>query len=179
MMTVGDPAQEVVVGFVRRAHGIHGELLVALATDFPEDVFVEGRALGVRGRGAFGLPGRLTVAEGRPHKADWIVAFREIGDRTLAERFRGLELWLARSELVEPGEGEYFLHDLQGLEIRLEDGTEVGTVSSVYEAAGSPMLGVERPGGEVLVPFVGRFVRDVDLEAGVITVRPPEGLLEL
>lgn len=178
-MAVMDPAQEVVVGFVRRAHGIHGELLVAQATDFPGRVFAEGRVLGVRGTGAYGLPGRLTIAGARPHKADWILALREIHDRTLAERFRGLELWLARSELVEPAEGEYFLHDLQGLEVRLVDGAPVGRVTSVYEAAGSPILGVERPGGEALVPFVGQFVRDVDLEAGVIVVRPPEGLLEL
>jgi len=178
-MTTTDPAQEVVVGLVRRPHGIRGELLIAVETDFPEEVFVEGRALGVRGRGAYGLPDRLTLTQARAHRADWILEVREIADRSLAERFRGLELWLARSELVEPGEGEYFLHDLEGMEVRLEDGDPVGPVTIVYEAAGSPVLGIERPGGEVLVPFVEPFVRGVDLEGGVITIRPPEGLLEL
>lgn len=173
--------ERVVVGTVRRAHGLAGELLVALETDFPEEVFVSGRVLQVRGRGATGLPRSLTVLEARPHRADRILRFREIPDRTLAERYGGLELWLERSELAEPAEGEYFLHDLAGLEVRLaEDGSPVGRVARVYEAAGAPYLGVRRDErGEVLIPFIGAFVEDVDLESGVIRIRPPAGLLEL
>lgn len=174
------PTDRVVVGTVRRAHGLAGELLVALDTDFPEAVFAEGRVLGVQGRGAAGLPKTLTVVEGRPHQADWILRFGEISDRTLAERYRGLQLWAERSELVEPSEGEYFLHDLEGLEVLLEDDSPVGRVDRVYEAAGCPYLGVRREeGGEVLVPFIEAFVQDVDTEAGVIRIRPPAGLLEL
>lgn len=179
MRTVADPGQEVVVGLVRKAHGIQGELLVASETDFPEEVFTEGRVLGVRGRDAFGLPDRITLAGARPHNSDWILAFEEIGDRTVAERYHGLELWVARSELVEPAEGEYFLHDLEDMDVRLEDGSSVGRVTVVYEAAGAPVLGVRGAKGEVLVPFIAAFVKDVDLEAGVIRIRPPEGLLEL
>jgi 16S rRNA processing protein RimM len=153
---------------------------VALDTDFPAAVFAAGRVLGVQGRGASGLPGTLTVVDGRPHQADWIVRFAEISDRTLAERYHGLRLWTERSELVEPAEGEYFLHDLDGLEVLLEDGSPVGRVGRVYEAAGCPYLGVRRQeGGEVLVPFIGAFVLEVDTEAGVIRIRPPAGLLEL
>ncbi|MDP2480454.1 MAG: ribosome maturation factor RimM [Candidatus Palauibacterales bacterium] len=174
------PTQRVVVGTVRRAHGLAGELLVALDTDFPDVVFTEGRVLGVEGPGATGLPRTLTLVGARTHRSDGILRFREIQDRTLAERYRGLRLWVERSELVEPSEGEYFLHDLEGMEVRLVDGSPVGRVGRVYEAAGSPYLGVRREeGGELLVPFIGVFVEDVDAEAGVIRIRPPAGLLEL
>lgn len=174
------PTDRVVVGTVRRAHGLAGELLVALDTDFPEAIFAAGRVLGIQGRGASGLPSTVTVLEGRPHQADWIVRFAEISDRTLADRYRGLQLWTERSALVEPAEGEYFLHELDGLEVVLEDGSPVGRVGRVYETAGCPYLGVRRQeGGEVLVPFIETFVRDVDTEAGVIRIRPPAGLLEL
>jgi 16S rRNA processing protein RimM len=174
------PTDPVVVGTVRRAHGLEGELLVALDTDFPDAVFAGGRVLGVQGPGAPGLPRVLTVREGRPHRADWILRFEEITDRTLAERYRGLRLCTERSELVEPGEREYFLHDLEGMEVRLEDDTPVGRVGRVYEAAGAPYLGVRREeGGELLVPFIDAFVAEVEPEAGVIRIRPPAGLLEL
>jgi 16S rRNA processing protein RimM len=175
-----DATQRVVVGRVRRPHGLEGELLVALETDFPEAVFSEGRVLGVGGAVPAGLPDRLSLVRARPHRADWILQFREIGDRGLAERCGGLELWVERSELVEPGEGEYFLHDLEGMEVRLVDDSPVGRVAVVYQAAGCAYLGVRREEGrELLVPFIGAFVHEVDADAGVIRIRPPAGLLEL
>ncbi len=175
-----EETQHVVVGTVRRPHGLEGELLVAPDTDFPGVVFAPERIFGVRGRHGVGLAPTLELTAARPHRSDWILAFREVRDRTLAERYRGVELWVERSELVAPGEGEYFLHDLGGMEVRLEDGSMVGRVETVYEAAGAAYLGVRRmEGGEVLVPFIGRFVQEVDRAAGVIRIRPPEGLLEL
>lgn len=172
--------EAVAVAYVKKAHALEGELFVQLRTDYPEEVFVRDRVFRVVGGGPIGLAGDLTLTRGRPHAGGWILEFEEIGDRTLAERYKGSTLTLPADELVALGENEYFLHDLRDVEVRGEDDVPLGTVSEVYPTGGRPLLGVRTDGGEErLVPFVRDIVRDVDLEEGVIRIRPPAGLLEL
>lgn len=175
-------AEPYVVASVRKAHGLEGYLLLHLETDYPEEVFVEDRVFVVSGGGPVGMAARLTLQAARPYTKGWLVKFREITDRTLAERYSGRRLALPRSELVEPGENEYFLHELAGMEVRTEDEARVGRVESVYEAPTAPLLGIRVDAGEeseTLVPFQREFVVGVDPENGVITIRPPAGLLEI
>lgn len=172
--------EAVHVAYVKKAHALDGELFVQLETDYPEELFVRERVFRVSGGGPIGLSADLTLTRGRPHKGGWILEFEEIGDRTLAERYKGRRLTVARDELVELGEGEYFLHDLYGLEVRSqEEDRPLGRVSTVHETAGRPLLVVEGDEGQAMVPMVREFVREVDLEEGVIRVEPPAGLLEL
>lgn len=177
-----------VVANVRNAHGLEGYLLVHLETDYPEDVFVEGRVFAVSGGGPVGTAARLTLETARPYTKGWLLKFREITDRTRAELYSGRRLALPRSELVEPAEDEYFLHDLAGMEVRTEDDAVVGRVEEVYEAPSAPLLGIRVESGgtesgeassEKLVPFRREFVAGVDAERGVIRIRPPAGLLEI
>lgn len=172
----GEP---VAVATVRRAHGLEGELLVHLETDHPEDVFARDRRLHVSGGGPVGLPGNLTLTSARPHGGGWVLGFAEIPDRTAAERYGGRHLFLQREELPDPGEDEFFLHELPGMQVRRENGTPVGRVDRVYETPGAPLLGVRAEGKERLIPFRREFVAGVDRERSVIRIRPPAGLLEL
>jgi len=174
-----DERESVRVATVRRAHALQGELSVALTTDHPEHVFREGRLFRVSGGGPIGLAGQLTLARARPHSGGYILAFEEIADRTLAERYRGRHLSVRVEELAELGEGEYFFHDLIGLEVRGPGGERLGGVRGVYDTAAAPLLAVERDGREALVPIVREIVDEVDLEERVVRIRPPEGLLDL
>lgn len=171
--------ETITVATVRRAHALEGELFVHLQTDYPEEVFREERVFQVSGGGPLGQPSALTLSRARPHAGGWILQFREIEDRTLAERYAGRHLSVGREDLVELGENEYFLHDLEGLEVRDTAGEPVGSVAGVYDTPGAPLLGVEHDGGESLVPLTGPIVEEVDLEAGVIRIRLPAGLLEI
>lgn len=168
------------MAYVKKAHALEGELFVLLETDYPHDVFVEGRVFRVSEGGPIGLAGDLTLVRGRPHSGGWILQFREIEDRTLAERYKGRRLTLAREELVELREDEFFQHDLEGLEVLGPAGERLGEVSHVYGTDGPGLLVVAaEDGGEHLVPFVAEIVEEVDMEAGTVRVRPPAGLLEL
>lgn len=172
--------EKVVVGYVRRAHGIEGELLVHLETDYPRETFLVDRVFRITENAPIGLPADLTLERARPHGSSWILAFREIPDRTLAERYGGAHLTLERDELVEVGEAEYFLHDLVDLEVVDEEsGERIGTVTGVYDTPGRPILAVETDGDEALVPFERSFVTGVDLDEETLRIRLPEGLLEL
>lgn len=170
----------VTVATVRRAHALKGELFVDLATDYPEHVFALGRVLEVSGGGPIGLAGRLTVTSARPHSGGYILGVEEIADRTLAERYQGRRLSVPEDELVALHEGEFFLHDLRGLELRDEGDEVLGTIGEIYQAGSSAILAVDRlDGGETMVPFVDAIVLEVDVEGGYVRIRPPEGLLDI
>ena len=171
--------ETVSVAYVKKAHALKGELFVQLETDYPHEMFVEGRVFRVSGGGPIGLAGDLTLEKARPHSGGFLLKFAEIGDRTLAERYEGRHLSLPFDELVEPGEHEYFLHDLEGVRVTGPGGEPLGEVSQIYPTGGRPLLGIVADGEERLVPFVRDIVEEVDLEEGVIRVRPPAGLLEL
>ena len=169
---------EIVVGLIRNAHGLGGEVLVELLTGDPDDVFVAGRALrlvGGKGRG----PGSLTLTAARRHKGGLLLQFREVGDRNAAERLRGRELALPTEELRQLDEDEFFLHDLVGYEVVRTDGEPVGDVATSYETGAQLLLGVTAGEREFLIPFGRQLVTEVDRETRRIVIDPPPGLLEV
>ena len=170
-----------IVGRVRKAHGIRGELVIEPLTDAPDAVFAPGRR--VFAGTVHGDPspdGReLTVEDSRPFKGGWIVAFTQILDRNEAERWRERYVLAPANELEPAREDEVYLHELLGMVIELEGSREVvGTVTDVYELPQGVMLDVRRETGTVLVPFRSEVVTKVDRDGRRLVIAPPEGLLE-
>ena len=172
-------AEEVVVGLVRSAHGLTGELLVEEKTADPEEVFSEGRVFRVEGGGSGQVEARLTLQSSRPHRGGRLVRFVEVVDRTGAERYAGRHLAVDRDELRPLAEDEYFVQELVGFEAVGQLEESIGLVRSVYETAGSTILGIDADGREVLVPFQAMFVTRVSRAERKIWIDGPEGLLEL
>lgn len=173
----------IVVARIVRAHGLQGGLLLHLETNSPEEVFRPGVSLrlleGHPGLPPRELPARLTVTEAAAHGKSWILHAEEIEDRSFAERFAGAWLALPAEELPELREGEYFLHDLLGLEVVDEELGRVGEVEEVYDVPGGPLLAVWVDGRERLLPFRREMVSEVDLDERRVRTRLPAGLLEV
>jgi 16S rRNA processing protein RimM len=170
----------VIVGRVRRPHGVRGELLIELLTDEPDAVYASGRRVfggSVKGDADDEAP-TLTVAGTRPFKDGLLVTFREITDRAEAETWNGRLLLVPEDELAPPAEGEVYVHELKGMTVELASGELVGTVTDVFEVPQGLLLDVARQRGTVLVPFSGEIVIDVDRERRVVRIDPPAGLLE-
>lgn len=171
----------VIVGRVRKAHGIRGELIVEPITDAPGAIFAPGRRLfagTVRGdRAPDG--GELHVERASPFKGGLIVAFREIADRTTAELWRNRYFLVPRTELVPPNEDEVYVHELLGMPVRLESGEIIGEVTDLYELPQGLALDIHRPGrSSSVVLLYDQSVVGVDRDARIVTVVVPEGLLE-
>ena len=171
------PMTEVVVGRIGRAHGILGEVSVAVHTDEPDRRFAPGVVL----RPDPSSRPRLTVETVRPHGDRLLVRFAEVPDRTVAESLRGASL------LVEVGTGsrpddpeEFYDHQLVGLRVRVADGREVGTVSEVRHLPAQDLLALDLDDGTgpALVPFVAALVPEVDVDAGWLRVEELPGLLD-
>lgn len=167
---------------MRRAHGLSGEVLVYVDTDDAPDVFRLERRFGVRAKRSGEdrpSPCEVTLLESRPHRGGLLLRFAEVTGRDAAEALVGAELVVERDELRPLEEGEYFLHELVGLEVVDERAGELGPVAEVYETAARPLAAVRIDGKERLFPLHGEVVRKVDLEERRIEVTLPPGLLDL
>ncbi|PJE99281.1 ribosome maturation factor RimM [Streptomyces carminius] len=167
---------QLVVARVGRAHGIRGEVTVEVRTDEPEVRLAPGAVLATDPASA----GPLTIAEGRVHSGRLLLRFEGVRDRTAAEALRNT-LLIAEVDPEESPEDpdEYYDHQLVDLEVVTRDGTAVGRIEEIAHLPYQDLLVVRRAdGGEVLIPFVGEIVPEVDLAAQRAVVDPPPGLLD-
>jgi 16S rRNA processing protein RimM len=169
-----------IVGRARKAHGLRGELAVEVITDAPDVVFASGARLFAGTTTGDLAPDRaeLHVEHAAPFKGGIIVSFREITDRTQAERWRDRYFLVPASELPPPDEDQVYVHELMGMNVVLPSGEALGTVIEVYELPQGLTLDVRRANGTVMLPFNDRVVTGIDREERVIIVDPPEGLLD-
>ena len=174
------PGGFFIVGRVRRAHGIRGEVAVEVITDAPDTIFASGaRVFGGTNTGDVGRDGlELHVVRASPFKGGMIVSFREITDRSEAERWRDRYFLVPAAEVSPPEEGEVYVHELIDMRVVLASGEEIGSVLDVYDLPQGLTLDVRLANGSVMLPFSERVVTGVDREARIITVDPPEGMLD-
>jgi 16S rRNA processing protein RimM len=163
----------LLVGEIRRAHGVRGELVVEVHSENPGR-FAPGSRLLVgedpdRSRS-------ITVAAARPHRESLLVTFETVGDRTEAERLAGLKLFGATEELPSLDENAFWRHELVGLEVVDTRGRRLGTIAGVISRPDQDLWEVDTPRGPVLVPAVRAIVARVDPRQGRVTVDPPAGL---
>ncbi|GGC60984.1 ribosome maturation factor RimM [Hoyosella rhizosphaerae] len=170
---------DLVIGRVAKAHGVHGELVVEIRTDDPEARFAPGTTLrGQKGRN--GVKENFVVEAAREHSGRLLVRLQGIDDRDAADRIRGTLFLVNSDDIPRSDDDEYYDHELEGLDVRLGDGTTLGKLREVLHTAAGELLAVKTPDGrEVLIPFVMEMVPEIDLDAGFVTVTPPDGLLEL
>jgi 16S rRNA processing protein RimM len=160
----------ILVGQIGAAHGLKGEVKLIGFTQEPLKIANCG-PLEIEGREE-----RLTITGIRQSKSSVIVKFEGIGDRTEAERLKGLKLYVARERLPALEKDTYYHADLIGLEVKTAE-KRLGNVIGVSNFGAGDLLEVETAGTSetLLVPFSGA---KVDLAKGVIEVELPEGFLE-
>ena len=108
-----------------------------------------------------------------------LICLGQVDSPEKAGELAGLDVYADREDLPPLGEGEYFLHDLVGLQVTTPGDEVLGTMKDVYSAPASDILVVARPGRkDALIPAVPAFVEGVDMAQGRIVVRPIEGMLD-
>jgi 16S rRNA processing protein RimM len=164
------------VGRIARAHGIRGQVIVTLETDFPQERFRPGAELFIERNGAVQA---LTLTSVRFHRDRPVIAVAGVETMTDAERLAGLELRVPVDRLSPLPGGTFYRHDLIGCRVETATGEFVGTVANVEGTLQGSRLVVAAAHGEVLIPLVADICVMVDTSAKRIVVNPPEGLLEL
>lgn len=159
------------VAFVRRPHGVRGEVRVEpLGGDAAR--FTPGLRLEVE---ATGCATCSAVVESARALADGDVLLRLGGvlDRTAAEALRDAYLCVPAEARRPLGDREWFLWELAGLRAVTPAGAIVGTVADVEHYTAHDVLVVRAEDGRILrLPMVEAFVRGVDVAGGTIAVTP-------
>ena len=168
---MGETERDVVIGEIVAPFGLKGEVKVLPCTDFPErfeqleEVFVAGDK----------VAGRMLEIEGiRPHKSGFLIKFAGIDDMSAAETLRGGELRISEAEMGPLDKGEYYVHDIIGLEAVTTDGEHLGKVKEILRSPAHDVYVTDR----AMIPAVKEFVLSIDLDAGKMVVRSVEGLIQ-
>jgi len=165
-----------VVGWIGRTHGVRGQVIVHVETDFPSERFQPGAELFVR-RGAVIEPLTLTTVRFQHERP--VVGIRGVADMNAAAALAGTELRVPIDRLARLPPGMFYRHDLVGCRVQTSTGEVVGTVSGVEGSLAGSRLVVETTTGEVLVPLASEICPTIDPASRRIVINPPEGLLDL
>jgi len=163
---VDELSDPVAIGVVVAPHGVRGTLRVrALGAGKHLRKGTEPLLAGVRHR----------ISAARLTPKGFLVDLDGVENRRDANSLRGRELLLDRAELDVPEEGEFYVADLIGLEAVNDAGEVVGTVVDTFETGAHEVLVIREDGQDLYLPFTLEHVPNVDLWAGRILIRPPEG----
>lgn len=162
----------ILVGYVRRAHGITGAVVVRPLTDDPARRWVPGAQF----ESDTTPPQVFIVAEAAPYRDDLLVRFEGVADRSGAEALRGMSFTIDPGDRRELEDGEFWVEDLVGCTAVDENGTRIGTVDEVVFGAAQDRLAIVTDSERVEVPFVDAIVPAIDLDGRTVVITPPDGL---
>ncbi len=159
----------MLVGRIGGAYGIKGWLRINSFTEPAENIFsyvpwslhaaLDGK-----------LQRTVQLVQGKPHGKGLVAQLEDVTDRDEAESLRGLEIHVSREFIPEPGAGQYYWADLEGLRVEDKAGNELGQLDQLLDTGSADVMvicGAKRH----LIPFIiGETVIDVDLNAGCIRV---------
>lgn len=165
----------LIVGRVGKPHGIHGDILVEIVTDFPERL-TDGLRFGLGDE--TGPTEHFHVHRVRIHKGKWLLSVKGIRGRETIAEWTGQFIFLLEQAIEDLPEGYYYEHHLVGLECRSAAGEVFGRVKELEFGFGQTRLVVEQDGRDFLVPYVPEIISEVDLHQGIIVIDPPAGLFD-
>ncbi len=173
-----DPTR-VCLGAIAGAHGVRGAVTIKPFTQDPDGVAAYGPVETEDGSRVFDVK---LVGHA---KAGVTAKLEGIETREQAQALKGTRLYVPRDRLPQAEEDEFYIADLIGLRAVDQAGTELGQVVNVADFGAGDLMEVALTGPEsgkkrptVFLPFTLDVVPKVDLKAGIVTVVPPDGLLE-
>ena len=162
------------VGVITTTHGVRGEVKVYPTTDEPERFLELDYVLLDTGRELQ----MLEIKNVKFFKNLVILKFKGVDNINDIEKYKGRDLWIPREEGQELEEDEYYIADLLGMSVVLEDGQEFGTLKDVMETGANDVYIIDSAEhGEVLLPAIKECILDVDLEKNVMTIHLMKGLI--
>ena len=121
---------------------------------------------------------RHVIESVRYLKETVIAKLAGINDRSAAEAAKGKDVYMDEADLPKLPPGEYFVRDMIGLFVEDGGGGHIGTLSDVIQGSAHDLYEVTLADGrKVLIPAVGEFILNIDMEKKRIDVKLIEGLI--
>ena len=160
----------ILLGRIAGAQGLRGEVKINSFTADPEDIAAYGPLADGKGR-------QFVIERVRHLKGGAVVAsLAGVKDRSAAEALQGTELYVARDQLPQADEDEWYYEDLVGLKAVSPEGDAIGEVLSVQNFGAGDLLEIRllEKRQSRFVPFTKTVVPLVDVKNGRVVVDLPE-----
>ena len=159
-------------GKIVTTHGIRGEVKIMPYTDSPDLLAEFDRLFMGKDRT------EVIIERARVFKNTVIAKIEGVDTPEAAEKLRNKILYMHRDDL-ELDDDTYFIQDLIGLEVRDADNDTVyGRIADVMQTGANDVYVVKGDDKEYLVPAIADVVVSTDVDGGVMTIRPLEGLFD-
>ena len=166
----GEPVY-LAVGFLRRAHGVRGEIIMDLHTDFPERLR-SGRKLFVGDEHK-----AMTLTGARPHAKGMLVKFKGIETPEDAGQLRNQWVYVRAADVPSLPEGKLYQHELFGFGVVDEDGNRLGELVEIIETGANDVYVIkDESGKELLLPAIPSVILETDPARRLMRVHLLEGL---
>jgi 16S rRNA processing protein RimM len=170
----GSPAGEpvyLVIGYLRRAHGVRGEIIMDLHTDFPERIKAGRKILVGENHQPFTLD---TVRE---HNTGLLVSFRGVDTPEEVGKYRNQWVHVKATEVPPLPEGKHYQYELIDLDVVDENGTPLGKLVEILETGANDVYVVRDDSGkETLLPAIPSVILNLDMSQRTLRVHLLEGL---
>jgi 16S rRNA processing protein RimM len=162
----GEPVY-LAVGFLRRPHGVNGEILMSVLTDFPERLYPGMKVFAGNSYDPF------IVRSLRQHDRGALIAFEGLMDCDVVTPLRNKTLFIQANKLPELPNGEYYFHQLLGISVLDETGKNLGSLVEILETGANDVYLVkDSDGQEILLPAIDSVILKIDVDKREMTVRP-------
>jgi 16S rRNA processing protein RimM len=156
------------VGFLRRPHGLVGEIIMDVQTDFPERIRA-GRLFFV---GEDHRP--MRIRHKRMMDQAMLIHFEGIENPESAASLRNNTVYTKTDSLPELPEGEYYHHQLYGLKVIDEAGQEIGMLTEIIETGATDVyVATSADGKEILLPALQSVILEINLDKHEMKVKLP------
>lgn len=163
------------VGKIVNTQGLQGELRVLSVTDFAEERFKKGSKLAIFDQ-KDNFVMEVEIASHRKQKNFDIVKFKGLYHINEVEKYKEHFLKIAEENLTELDEGDFYYHEIIGLEV-YENDQLIGVISDILQPGANDVWVVKRQGKrDLLLPYIPPVVLNVDVAGGRVEVELLEGL---
>lgn len=160
---------KICVARIGAAHGVRGAVKLWTFTEDP---------LAVEGYGPLSTKDgtrHFAVASAREAKDHLVVTFKGVASRDEAERLNGVELYVARDQLPDTDDDEYYHADLIGLAAVTTADQALGRVVAIHNFGAGDIIEIAPPSGPtMLLPFTNAVVPTIDIPGGRVVIEPPQ-----
>ncbi len=162
------------IGRVVNTHGIRGNLKIQPWCDDPE-VFYDLEEIYIDDK-------RYEIENAGLHKTSVLLKVKGIDSINDAEPLKNKTAYVERSALGELPEGTYYICDLMGLEVKTEDGEVLGVIDDIIKTGSNDVYVLkdetQKRKQPILIPVIDEVVKEVNIEAGYVTVKLLKGLID-
>lgn len=172
-MKITTPAGYIEGGRIGAAHGVRG---IVKFTPYTESLAYYAPNVPLLLREPNGKEYEVRALKVMPSGKNILLTLAGVASREQAEALGGSLLFVPKSVLPKPEEGEFYWFELIGLDVLADDGRELGTLDHIFATGSNDVYVVKKGQKELLLPALPHVILNIDLAAKRITVCVPAGL---